>query len=347
MAGRLGFTDRQYYAAFNADPWILDRSWEEGDIASYKENYYVLILEGGLPANGDDPVTAGASIWQPITGAVNALGDNRFISLEDIINNYMVLYTGADMHGSNNRLKIEAFAQRAIQEFSYDTFSVKSLEYEIGDLPRIPMPQDYVSLVALNTVDSNGLERWMVERKDSSNPISIAQNNNGVPLFDNETGEAMYIDSYTNEQFNNPNFRGDRNVTYAGDSQYERYGQRYYLNTERVSNAYTYVINEADGTIEVDNRLMEDGQVITLKYVSDGLSSDLSEIKVHKFAEQAIYDSIYYENIARMLNVPANEKDRAKRRMKGKMKQTKLRLSNISPRDLLQTLRAQAQWIKT
>ena len=345
MAGRLGFTDRQYYAAFNSKPHLNSIAYSVGDIVEVAGKYYV--AQADLPAGAPAPEADG-NMWEEIVGAENALGDNRFISLEDIVNNYMVLYVDKDTHGSSSRLKVEAFAQRAIQEFSYDTFAIKSLEYQIGDLPRIPMPQDFVSLVALNTVDSNGLERWMVERKDSSNPASYLQNDNGVPLFNSETGAWLQEDgSVTNERFNNPDFRGDRNVTYAGDSQYERYGQRYYLNTERVSNAYTYVINEADGTIEVDNRLMEDGQIITLKYVSDGLSSDLREIKVHKFAEQAIYDSIYYENIARMLNVPANEKERAKRRMKGKMKQTKLRLSNISPRDLLQTLRAQAQWIKT
>ena len=350
----LNLTDQQYYAA--ASPtWSFKEDYSQNDTVEWNGQYYVALMavEGQEVMDMANQPDMNA-VWQLIEGAVNALGDNRFISLEDIINNYMVLYVDDDMHGSKKRLKVEAFAQRAIQEFSYDTFQVKSFEYELGDLPRIPMPKDFVEVVQLNYVDSYGQEYWLVERKDSGNPTSYAQSDNGSLIYD-ENGNAITMDNSITLERHNANDLNDSNDDilqgyYGGHDSYGgyRYGKRYYLDTEKTSSAYTYVIS--DGFIEVDASLLREDQssnIITIRYVSDGLSNDLSEIKIHKFAEQAIYDTIYFEDIARKLNVPANEKERAKRRMKGKMKQAKYRLSNFSPRDLLQTLRAQARWIKT
>ena len=132
---------------------------------------------------------------------------------------------------------------------------------------------------------------------------------------------------------------------YTTEGGYYTYGKRYYLDTETVNQNPTYWVNENEGVIELDAALI--GEVITVRYVSDGLSSDFSEIQVHKFCEQALYDTMYFEMIARRNDVPANEKERAKRRMVAKKREAKLRLSPISPRELIQTYRTQARWIKT
>ena len=107
------------------------------------------------------------------------LGNYQFITLEDIINNYMVLYSDEDNHGGMAlRRKVEAFAQRGIQEYSYDTFKVKDWEYEVIDRATFPMPIDYVELVGINYVDEYGRERWLSPRKNSSNPTSPLQYDN-------------------------------------------------------------------------------------------------------------------------------------------------------------------------
>ena len=342
----------------------------------------------------------------------STLGENRFITLEDIINNYMVLYMDEDNHGMTSRLKVEAFAQRAIQEYSYDTFRVKTWEYEVIDRATFPMPQDFVELVGMNYVDERGRERWVNPRKDSSNPRSPFQFNEtedwdetaiylaGDPVRYTPAGEqapriyyaiagtqsdpnqgeqpdVMDSDWWQEGSYGETGYiyNSDGNIIFAEDTSYTKtqndeynrrqtilngdlddgsfvngiyygyYGRRFYSETERANANPTYYINDRNGVIDLDPVLI--GEVINLTYVSDGLSSDLSEIKVHKFAEQAIYESIYFEMIARSSKIPANEKERAKRRMVAKHRQTKLRLMDISPRQLLQTLRAQAKWIKT
>ena len=353
--------------------------------------------------------------WDTGTNNANAtgLGSNRFLTLEDVVNNYIVLYNDDENHGSKMRLKIEAFAQRAVQEFSYEIFRVKDLEYEVVDVARFPMPQDFVELVNINYVDQYGQEHWLIPRKDSSSPRSPLQgiqpeyestrgygSGEVVVIIENEGAVGQMFAYYrslnmlaagvaptTGATDANWEFLGrssrrasyiydsDGNIIYASgtsvtkerwdmfDDQrrgsdinspvgaytteggYYTYGKRYYLDTETVNQNPTYWVNEAEGVIELDAALLT--EVITVRYVSDGLSNDFSQIQVHKFCEQALYDTIYYEMIARRNDVPANEKERAKRRMVAKKKEAKLRLSPISPRELIQTFRTQARWIKT
>ena len=341
------------------------------------------------------------------------LGNYQFITLEDIINNYMVLYSDEDNHGGTAlRRKVEAFAQRGIQEYSYDTFKVKDWEYEVIDRATFPMPIDYVELVGMNYVDENGVERWLSPRKNSSNPTSPLQFNStpdwmadlayasgtyvrvdvsgegerttyvifraadDIPMdapqptveqpgnwvmvdsgdngyvYNSDGSIIVYEDiSTTQQRFDtndarrNPQILSGTQAGYNNFNGYFDYGRRYYASTETLNSNPTYYINDRNGVIDLDPILI--GEVINLKYISDGLSSDLSEIKVHKFAEQAIYEYIYFEMIARNSRIPANEKERAKRRMVAKHRQAKLRLMGLSPRDLIQTLRAQAKWIKT
>ena len=339
------------------------------------------------------------------------LGNYQFITLEDIINNYMVLYSDEGNHGGTAlRRKVEAFAQRGIQEYSYDTFKVKDWEYEVIDRATFPMPIDYVELVGINYVDENGVERWLSPRKNSSNPTSPLQYNNtpewepniayasgtyvrhtyngldGMSItgifravgdveatetepqndpswtevdngdngyvYNSDGSIIVYEDiSTTQQRFDtndarrNPQILSGTQAGYNNFNGYFDYGRRYYASTETLNSNPTYYINDRNGVIDLDPILI--GEVINLKYISDGLSSDLSEVKVHKFAEQAIYEYIYFEMIARNSRIPANEKERAKRRMVAKHRQAKLRLMGLSPRDLIQTLRAQAKWIKT
>ena len=343
----------------------------------------------------------------------STLGDNRFLTLEEVINNYMVLYADEENHGMNNRTKVEAFAKRAIQEYSYDTFRVKNWEYEVIDRATFPMPQDFVELIGINYVDANGTERWLQPRKDSSNPASPFQFDN-TPVWDDETqyvvgdivkyrtdqtsmdipqnydvyevtseppvgtiptdttywtqtqtgltgyiynsdGDILFYEdtSVTLDRFNSRR----RQTTLLGGQQEDStilggygygsgtYGKRYWADPEKTNINPTYYVNERNGVIDLDPTLM--GEVINLQYVSDGLSDDPAEIRVHKFSEQGIYESIYYEMIARSSRIPANEKQRAQKRMIASKRQTKLRLMNLSPRDIIQTLRSQAKWIKT
>ena len=340
-------SDKQYYSAFfpgTISDWLAATNYNPGDIVTYLGCSWV-----ALAANIDSPPTSNNSNWE-----VTKLGTGQFITLEEIVNNYMVAYSDDDTHGNSSRYKVEYHAQRAVQEFTYDMFTVKTQEFQPSreDLPLWPMPKDFVSLVKISWIDANGIERPLIQRPNSGNPRSPMQEAGGNFIYDSE-GNIIYANSSVEQNrwdersksTNNPS--GNAYNSYTGA--YNIYGQRYYLNPETANRNGTYHINQEQGTISFDFIEPIDPaiDILSIHYVSDGLSANLNEIKVHKFAEEAMYEQIYYRMIKKRRDVPANEKQEAKKEARATQRNAKLKLAKWGHRELLQTLRGIANWIKT
>ena len=108
-------------------------------------------------------------------------GAYQFISLSDVIDNFMATYIGEGKILDNvNRSDVSFHAHRALQELSYDTFkSVKSQEIEIPPSLKMVLPQDYVNYVKLTWKDDSGIEHVMYPTSKTSNPTPILQNDDG------------------------------------------------------------------------------------------------------------------------------------------------------------------------
>ena len=105
------------------------------------------------------------------------LGGYQFVTIKDVINNFMVAYVGEDKIISKiKRTDVAFHAQRGIQEFSYDILpSIKSQEIEIGPTLNFVLPKDYVNYVKLTWVDSQGIERIIYPAIKTSNPLPVTQ----------------------------------------------------------------------------------------------------------------------------------------------------------------------------
>ena len=110
-----------------------------------------------LESNGA-PKT-GLSIVVTQTDKAEKHGQYRYISLTDIINNYMIAFVGeGKLIPTCKRTDILFHAKRGIQEFSYDISRVEKIqEVEVGNTLSIPFPQDYVNYVRLSRVDDAGI----------------------------------------------------------------------------------------------------------------------------------------------------------------------------------------------
>ena len=108
-------------------------------------------------------------------------GNYQFISLGDVIDNFMATYIGEGKILDNvNRSDVSFHAHRALQELSYDTFkSVKNQEIEIPPALTMILPQDYVNYVKLTWKDSSGIEHIIYPTSKTSNPTPILQNDDG------------------------------------------------------------------------------------------------------------------------------------------------------------------------
>ena len=122
----------------------------------------------------------------------NNFGGYQFISLDHIINNFMIAYVGEGKIISKvKRTDVAFHAQRAIQELSYDTFkSTKSQEIEIPPSLTMLLPQDYVNYVKLTWSDSLGIEHIIYPTSKTSNPKAIKQNADGSYVFTNDINLA-------------------------------------------------------------------------------------------------------------------------------------------------------------
>jgi len=131
--------------------------------------------------------------------ASSGFGNYQFTSLEDIINQFMVVYVGEGKIISKARKTDVAFhAQRAMQELSFDTFkSIKSQEITLPPSNTMLLPRDYVNYTKLAWSDSSGIEHVLYPTSKTSNPFKIRQDSDGTYDFSAQTGSLNIV---------NPNF---------------------------------------------------------------------------------------------------------------------------------------------
>ena len=274
-------------------------------------------------------------------------GGYQYVDIEDVINNFIVSYVGEGKIINRVRKADVAFhAQRAIQEFSYDTFkSTKSQEIEVPPALTMILPQDFVNYVKLSYKDDSGTERVIYPIRFTSNPTSLLQDSNYKYLFDSNGNLQKSYNSNTWNDFKQPN------QDLAEYSQQEKLnevdingmGGRYGLEPERGQSNGSYFIDQLKGTIYFSSNMF--GKIITLKYISDGLGTD-AEMVVHKFAEEAMYKYLAHAVLATKMNVPEYIVARFKREKFAATRNAKIRLSNLKSEELAQVMRNKSKQIK-
>jgi|TARA_R100000479_G_scaffold74819_1_gene36297 hypothetical protein len=277
----------------------------------------------------------------------NNYGSYIYISLDDIINNFIVAYIGAGkLIPSAKRTDIMFHAKRGLQEFSYDTLKViKSQELTIPPSLSLAIPQDYVNYVRLSWIDDAGAKHIIYPTRVTSNPTELPiQDNTGQPTQDQAGVNLLSEQSITEERWK------DRSLT--TDLQPDDYriprrdfllGQRYGLQPEEAQVNGMFTINERTGTFSFSSDLA--GKLIILEYISDNLAYD-ADMKVPKMAEQAMYMHIAYSILAGRSGIPEYIVQRFKRDRSSALRNAKIRLSNIKIEEIAQVFRNKSKWIK-
>jgi hypothetical protein len=77
----------------------------------------------------------------------NNWGSYQYISLDDIVNNFMLMYVGNDKLVNNvERYNVLFHAKRGIQELNYDAMKeTKIVELSVSDNATVVLPPDYVN----------------------------------------------------------------------------------------------------------------------------------------------------------------------------------------------------------
>jgi hypothetical protein len=104
----------------------------------------------------------------------NNFGGYQFVSLTDIINQFIAVYVGEDkIIPRARRVDVAFHAQRALAELSFDTFkSCKAMEITVPATLQMILPQDYVNYTKISWVDSAGIKHLLYPTSKTSNPSS-------------------------------------------------------------------------------------------------------------------------------------------------------------------------------
>lgn len=285
-------------------------------------------------------------------------GSYEYIKLSDVIDNFMVGYVGdGKLIQKAKKSDVLFFAKRSLQEFSYDTLkSIKSTELTIPKSLSIVIPQDYVNYVRMSWIDHLGVKRLIYP----ANSLTISpyetplQDGKGVPTQDSY-GENIEGTSITEERWKsaNTNIINTDLVNNIDEwaywaNAYGEYGnwntgQLYGLDPQYAQANGWFNMNEREGKISFSSNLVD--KLIVLEYISDGLAHD-GDTKVPKLAEEALYASILHYIISTRANQPEYLVQRLKKERGAKLRNTKIRLSNIKLDEIVQVMRGKSKWIK-
>lgn len=291
------------------------------------------------------------------TPADDNWGSYQYVSLEDIVNNFMLMYQGNhELINNINRYQVLFHAKRGIQELNYDAMKeIKILELKVCDQLRFVLPPDYVNWVRVNLM-KNGMLFPMTENVQTNWSGAYLQDNLCRILFDIDGNVLKPADSF----FDIKRLDGTQKNQYMGLGKYNGHfgwnidgnwyfdyqiGGAFGLNTETANINPTFSINKKGGVINFNSGMA--GEFVVLEYVSDGLEKgDDSAVSVNKLFEEFIYAYIKYSILNGRFGVQEYIVNRARKDKSSLLRNAKLRLSNIHPGRLLQNLRGQDKWLK-
>lgn len=272
------------------------------------------------------------------------------VNLNDIINNFIVGYTGdGKILPKIPRYEVAFWAQRAVQEFSYDIFHAeKNMEIELSSTLQISLPSDYVNYVDISCLDADGNLRPLQNSKRLKATKSASQDQDYNYIYDQE-GNIIYEEkSQTLKQFGESNI-STKKQNYESDEYDVRdaaYGAKYGSEPQRANVNGTYVLDLEAGKIYFDSMFAE-GDIIVLSYISDGLgdNGDFTNVLVPKLAEDAVYANILY-NLSKLRPSASGAAGLYKKEAYAKTRNAKIRLSNMKIKEIAQVLRGKSKWIK-
>ncbi len=270
-------------------------------------------------------------------------GENQFVLLKDIINNFNAFYVGDDkVINDVQRYDVVFHAKRGLQELHYDALKdVRALELELPDDLQLELPKDFVRLVRLSWVDDRGRLHPMMMDTETTIAKAYLQDDNYNIIFDNNGAategtsvidtKLSQVSTVDNDQFTNLD--------------YEFFGGRFGMATEKTNVNGKYNIDKNLGYIRFSSEVK--GKAVVIEYITDGLEYLAEdELKVNKLAEDFLYKYIAHQIIQYKFGVQEYIVRRMKNEAFAAMKNMKIRMMDIHPFDLVHAMKGRNKWIK-
>ena len=263
----------------------------------------------------------------------------NFVSLRQLIDDFIVTMDSDDYISNVSDVAIRNIALRGIREFGFDVSSrVRSIKRTIESNSTIILPEDYVDLVKIGVVDSDGILRVLGQNKN----LNYSRKLTTADSTSDSADGPLNIDA--NLILNRED---DKDATAGSDSGngdldhfiFENYlfqggiGRLYGLGGGHLVGEYRVNLDQNRIEIDTDSGSSE----VVLEYIADEARS--TNPVIHVYAEEALRSYMYYKLCERKSTVPANEKARARQEYYNDRRLAKARLSNFSKEEALKTIR--------
>lgn len=270
-------------------------------------------------------------------------GDNQFVLLKDVINNFMAFYVGDDkIINDVDRYDVVFHAKRGLQELHYDALKdVRALELELPDDLQLELPKDFVRLVRLSWVDKLGRLHPMMMDKQTTIAKAYLQDDNYDIIFDSD-GDATEGTSVIDTRLSQVSTVDNDTFT---NLDYEFFGGRFGMYTDRTNVNGMYNIDKNAGYIRFSSEVKN--KAIVIEYITDGLSYlPEDELKVNKLAEDFLIKYIAYQVVQYKFGIQEYIVRRMKNEQFASMKNMKIRMMDIHPFDIVHSFKGRNKWIK-
>ena len=283
-----------------------------------------------------------------------------YVPLRNILEDFFLTIDEDDYVRNANDVVVRNTALRGIREFGFDvTNRVKSIKATIASNSTVALPDDFVDLIKIGVVDSDGILRVLIQNKN----INISRRLKTTTDFNN--ADQNVLETSTPNTLNSESEAGplgtdggghpdntiadtinDRSATTGANSGndfeyhvFENYlyqggmGRMYGAGGAHMRGQYRVNFDEARIELDTESAISE----VVIEYVSDEARS--TNPIVHVYAEAALRAYIYYKLVERKSNVPMAEKSRARQEYYNERRKAKARLSNFSKAEALSTIR--------
>mgnify|MGYP004451243009 CR=1 FL=1 len=270
---------------------------------------------------------------------VSASGMN-YVPLSQIISDFKITRDIDDFAANASDAALRNFALRGIRELGFDVVSrVKSLKLTCDKTNNtVAIPDDYVDMIKLGVVDSDGILKIFGENKHINYSRKVSA---GTSTSDSEEG-PLPIEG--NLILNREDSKSSTTEDINTSEDYDYYVFENYMYNGTLGRLYgiggghkhgQYRINLDQNRIEIDT----DGSYsdVVMEYIADEARS--TNPVIHVYAEEALRAYIHYKLCERKSTVPANEKARARSEYYNERRKANRRLSNFSKDEAMRITR--------
>lgn len=274
-------------------------------------------------------------------------GQYQYNTLKNIVNNFMYSQDN-DSYASNvGRNRVVYHAKRAVQELYFDVVNeIIAIEQELAPSLIMTLPHDYISYVRISWVDDCGKLHPLAVDNSYNLAQAYLQDNDFNLLFDDQGDilKGSHVQDLVGCRPNFPQAFVEDGIASLVYPYYFESGP-WNTNLSKIFTDGSYRIDKERGVIQFSSDV--DGRNIVLEYLSDGLfQREDSEIRIHKFAEEAIYSYAYWMLIRMRRNVPQNEKQAARRDYFNFRRIAKRRIQPLRYEEVRQVLKGSSKNIK-